>query len=52
MKKFNIRLVKNSHPTKYFEDCVEHYSYDKDSMVYTRVLNDRYGIWIFKDKIK
>jgi hypothetical protein len=50
MNKFNVKLIKNSDPLKYFEDCIEHYSYDYDTIVYMRILDATvYGIKVIKN---
>ena len=49
MNKFNVSVIKNSDPLKYFENCIEHYTYEHDVILYMRVLNNKiFGIKIIK----
>ena len=49
MNKFNIKLIKNSDPLKYVEDCIEHYSYEYYNILYMRIVNStKYGIELIK----
>jgi hypothetical protein len=49
MNKFNIKVIKNSNPLKYFENCIEHYCYEYDTIAYLRMLNTTiYGIKVIK----
>jgi hypothetical protein len=53
MNKFNIKFIKNSDPLKYFENHIEHYSYEYDTLVYMRLINNNlFAIKIIKNIIE
>jgi hypothetical protein len=53
MNKFNIKLVKNSDPLKYFENSIEHYCYEYDTLVHMRLINNSiFGIRLIKYMIE
>jgi hypothetical protein len=50
MGKFNIKVIKNSKPLKYFENCIEHYCYEYNRIIYMRIVNSYiYGIHVIKN---
>jgi hypothetical protein len=49
MNKFNIKVIKNSDPLKYFENSIEHYHFGKNKIYYMRILDATvYGIKVIK----